>query len=81
MKKITSIKQLKDLIAKQENGLECFIALNGGIRSSKQIWFNGKKFEVYNFVDDTEQKLTEAELFTKSNIGEAIKKHALIMEE
>jgi len=74
MTKIKSIKHLKEL--SKGNDIECFISLNGGIRSSKDIYFNDKKFEIRNCIDDTQQELTEKELHTESNIGEAIDKGA-----
>lgn len=79
MDKILNMDQLK---AESKNGLDCFILLNGGLKSSKHIWYDveSNQFEVINFIDDTEVCLTEAELYTKSNIGEAIKKGALIKD-
>ena len=35
-RRIKTIQQIKEL-AKNENGLDCFILLNGGLRSSKHI--------------------------------------------
>lgn len=73
-KKISSVQQLKKLA--KENALDCFIALCGGaLRSSKNVyWASGDKyFSVINEIDDSEQILSEQELFTQSNIGEAIK--------
>lgn len=78
MDKITSIHQLKELSRGQN--LECFIALAGGlVRSSKVIFFDEEKdiFYVTNEIDDSEQELTDKELFTKSNVGNAILKGAL----
>jgi len=71
MDKILNMDQLK---AESKNGLDCFILLNGGLKSSKHIWYDVES------IDDTEVCLTEAELYTKSNIGEAIKKGALIKD-
>ena len=63
-------------------GLNCFIRLNGGIRSSKHIeWLpDDKKFEILNEVDGSWQSLTTEELFddTITHIGVAMKKGALI---
>lgn len=82
MRPIKDIKELKKLAAK-EDGIDCFILLNGNCKSSKHIKYDkeDKKFEVINFIDDTEQLLTEEELHTASNIGEALKKNALILED
>jgi len=77
MEKITSINQLKEE-ASAEDGVECFIQLMYGLRSSKCINYDGETFYVYNEINDTEDELTEEELFTESNVGEAIEKGALI---
>ena len=83
-RRITTIQQLKEL-AKNENGLDCFILLNGGLRSSKHIryWPDDNSFFVLNLIDGSEQELTEGQLLDRaySNVGEAMKKGALIMDE
>lgn len=81
MEKITTLKQLKQL-ASQEDGVDCFIALNGGIRSSKQIIYTKglrKPWYILNFIDDSTQELREDEIKdpTLTNIYEAIIKGAL----
>ncbi len=82
-KRIRTIEQLKEL-AKRESGLDCFILLNGGLRSSKHIRYypDDNSFYVLNLIDDSEQELTEAQILDSaySNIGEAIEKGALIMD-
>jgi hypothetical protein len=82
-KRIRNIEQLKKL-AKNENGLDCFIMLNGGLRSSKHIRYypDDNSFFVLNLIDDSEQELTESQILdgAYSNIGEAMKKGALIMD-
>lgn len=82
-KKIRNIEQLKEL-AKTENGLDCFILLNGGFRSSKYIRYfpGGNIFYIFNCIDDSEQELTENQILDNSftNIGEAMEKGALIMD-
>jgi len=79
--RIKTIAQLKDL---SEKGLECFILLNGGLRSSKFIRYNpdDNSFYVFNYIDDSEDVLTEAQILDKSfgNIAKAIEKGALIMD-
>ena len=77
MKKIKSIEQLKK---ESKNGADFFILLNYGLRSSKNVCFDGKEFEVYNEIDDTSQVLTEKQLFTKSNIGKAIEQGAFFKD-
>jgi len=75
-KKIKSVAHLKRLASRDE-ALDCFIALAGGlIRSSKNIFFDGELFIINNEIDGTGQKLTAAQLWTDSNIGEAIDKGA-----
>ncbi|MDD5134958.1 MAG: hypothetical protein PHP01_06060 [Phycisphaerae bacterium] len=80
-RRIKTIGQLKELA---KNGLECFILLNGGLRSSKYISYNpdGNKFYVFNYIDDSEQELTESQLLDSeyTNIGQAMEKGALIMD-
>ena len=82
-KRIRTIEQLKEL-AKDKNGLDCFILLNGGLRSSKHIrhWPDDNSFFMLNLIDDSEQELTESQILDSaySNIGEAMKKGALIMD-
>ena len=81
--RIRTIEQLKEL-ARDENGLDCFILLNGGLRSSKYIRYYpvDKKFYVLNFIDSSEQELTESQILDSAytNIGEAMSKGALIMD-
>jgi len=80
-RRVRTIDQLKDLA---KNGLDCFILLNGGLRSSKHIRFHpdDNSFYVSNLIDDSEQELTEAQILDGgySNIGEAMKKGALIRD-
>lgn len=76
-KLIRSISELKRLTS--TIGREGFILLNGNARSSKAVHYDGKKFIVFNFIDDTTQELTEKQLYTRSNIGEAIDKKAFYL--
>ncbi len=80
-RRIKTIEHLKELA---KNGLECFILLNGGLRSSKHIRYysDDNSFYVLNLIDDSEQELTEAQILDSgySNIGEAMKKGALIKD-
>lgn len=83
MKQTTQIKTIKQLktLAHQENGGDIFIVLNGGVRSSKHIrWVNHlNKFFILNYIDDSQQYLTEKQLNLKKHtlIGEALNKGAL----
>ena len=80
-KRIRTIEQLKELA---KNGLDCFILLNSGLRSSKHIRYypDDNSFYVLNLIDDSEQELTEDQILDSeySNIGEAMKKGALIKD-
>jgi hypothetical protein len=82
-KRIRTIKQLKEL-STADNGLGCYILLNGGLKSSKHIRYypDDNSFFVLNLIDDSEQELTEGQILdgAYSNIGEAMKKGALIMD-
>ena len=69
--RVTSVEQLNALLKKGEHE---FCISYGILRSSKGIWrTNGGRYQIHNEIDDTEQTLTAAELFTESNIGAAIK--------
>lgn len=76
-KKIKDIKQLKKRAS--ESPIEIFILLNFGLRSSKNISYNPKDdtWNIYNYIDDTEQTLKTEELATETNIMEALEKKAL----
>ncbi len=81
-RRITTIQQLKELA--KDDGQDCYILLNGGLRSSKHIRYfpDDNSFYVFNLIDDSEQELTEAQILDSgySNIGEAMKKGALIKD-
>jgi uncharacterized protein YaaR (DUF327 family) len=80
-RRIRKIEQLKELA---KDGLDCFILLNCGLRSSKHIRYypDDNSFYVLNLIDDSEQELTEAQILDSSytNISEAMKKGALIRD-
>jgi len=79
--RIESLEQLKELARK---GCDCFILLNGHLRSSKHIHYDedSKKFEIFNYIDDREQTLTEKQLMEKdyTNIGYAMTRGALFKD-
>ena len=80
MIKILSQEQLDELIYSSEDEdeiFECFIMLNGGLRSSKSITFDGNSYYIYNEIDDTEETIPHDKLMDSSPIGEAIKKGVL----
>lgn len=72
MQKLTTIDQLKSAC---EETSEFFVMLNSGIRSSKNISWDGETFYLIHEIDDSEEELTEAELMN-TIIGEAISKGA-----
>ena len=80
--RITCVQQLKKL-AQRDCGLDCFILLYAGLRSSKYIEYypDDKSFYILNFIDGSEQQLTENQILdsTFTNIGEAMKNGTLIM--
>lgn len=81
MQRINNTKQLDFLLEKLEQ-VDCFISLNGGIRSSKSIWKQEDGvYTVLNEIDDKEVNLTKDELFNgqKTLVGEAIKKGSLFI--
>jgi len=64
--------------------IECYIALQGGARSSKTIQLdcvrNGVPvYAVFNEIDDSKQLLKESELWTLSNVGEALDRGVLYL--
>jgi hypothetical protein len=75
VKHVKSVDELKRLSVKRTT---FYLALNYGLFSRKTIQWDGRVFHVHNHIDESSQKLTEAQLFTESNIGEAIEKKALI---
>lgn len=77
--KINSQKELDDLIKKVEGNypLECFVLLNFGIRSSKDISLNeNNDYHIYNEIDDSEETIVHSQLMN-TFIGEAISRGAL----
>lgn len=77
-KRIKNIKELKALIIKTDP-LECFISLNGGLRSSKEISYipKTKEFEIFQSITGTMDLYTEKEMLKETNIGKALKVGAL----
>ena len=79
---VNSLSQLKKLA---ENGADFYIALNGGLRSSKNITYvpGNNTFEIINEIDFSFEILTEEELFDRSytNVGYALENNALFAYE
>lgn len=77
--RISSQEELDNLLTKQKakHPLSCFVQLNFGLRSSKDISFddNGDYF-IYNLIDDSEETIEHDGLMS-SFIGEALDKGAL----
>ena len=75
--KIRSVAHLRRVLERlgDERG-DFYIFLKGGLRSGKNMAIQEGKFCINNEIDDSHQDLTEDELFTDSNIGEAITKGA-----
>lgn len=74
--KIDSQEKL-DKLLKKEDVIDCFVQLNFGLRSSKQISRNDKgDYCIYNEIDDSEEVIKHSQLM-KHFLGEAISKSAL----
>lgn len=69
---------MDELTKLAKDGLDCFIALGGGLRSSKHIEYNGTHFVIFNEIDGTFDRLYPEEVENDSNIGYAIKNNSLI---
>ena len=75
--KINSQEELDNLFKETDGPVECFVQLNFGIRSSKQISMDDNgDYWVYNEIDDSEENIKHSQLM-KTFIGEAISKGAL----
>ena len=78
---VRSIAHLKKLC---KNHHDFFIALNHGIKSSKDIEYDSKIncFYILNLIDGGYQQLTDRDLMNKdvTNIGTAIKKGAFYVQ-
>ena len=74
---VMSLMELADNDDNPDNGLDCFILLEGGGKSSKYITYDAttKFFHVWNLIDNNEQVLTFDEVYNSdnNNIGTAIK--------
>ena len=77
MTKINTIDELKKDCIKNNGCGEFFIMLNGGLKSSKTIYFeeDGDDFDVIHEIDFSEETLNDEEI-VNSFIGEAIVKGA-----
>lgn len=79
---IENIEQLNYLLDLKDQ-VDCFITLNGGMKSSKSIWYDKdtKQYTILNEIDDSEDVLTEEELFLedKTLIGAAMLTKNLVL--
>ena len=82
MIKIKSMQQLK---RESKQGAEFFMLLRFNLRSTKWIEWDAQNrvFDVINFIDGSEQTLTEKQLMDQgwTNIGHAINSGWLFKEE
>lgn len=79
---MTVIQTMRDLkrLASRKNGLEAFIVLNYGLRSSKHIWLRKGKWTVFNSIDDTtEENMSDTDLEKNTNVVRAMKLNSLVM--
>ena len=78
---MTQVKNLAELIDLcEQNKSEFFVMLRGGLRSSKNIYFDGREFEIINEIDFSSQNITIEEL-SASIIGKAMNAGALYCYE
>ena len=79
---VTSIEELKKY-ASADGGMDFYIALVGQGRSSKHISYDGEKFFVLNYIDESEQELSADEIMSDDfgNIGKAIRQNAFFVFE
>jgi hypothetical protein len=80
----TQVENLDHLKKLAENGTDFHIRLNGGFRSSKNIYYNSDNntFEISHYIDDTDEYITEQELIEgkTNNVYEALQLGALWMD-
>ena len=79
--KIKSVDHLKEVLSKDEEGKDFILQLNFGLRSSKRMTWDGEKFWILHYIDDTQEELTPKQLMKHTNIYEGIKKGAFWLEE
>ena len=54
------------------NGVHLFVRMNGRVRSSKFVSFNGRRFYIFNEIDGSEQRLAPQNLSAAGLLLEAI---------
>ena len=80
---IKNLEHLKEVLSEREDCAELVIKLNGGLRSTKVMSYDGETFYILNAIDDTEQELTETQLMDRhyTNVGYALQQGALFLED
>ncbi len=79
MQRIKNVKALRKSIADGQR--EFRLCLRYGVFSRKTISVRADgRFIIYNHIDDSVQSLTGRQLYTESNIGEAMGKGAFVAE-
>ncbi len=75
---IRNTRQLRQALARGR--YEFRLALQGGLFSRKTIALSPEgRFEVENHIDGSEQTLTGRQLYSRSNIGRAMKRGAFVV--
>jgi hypothetical protein len=71
------LDELRQRVAARHHDYAIMLA-GGAAISRKTIRLKTKRWEIANHIDGSRQRLTDEELWTESNIGEALDKHALL---
>lgn len=83
--KETIIKDLEELkqLASRDGGIDCYIKLSMGAKSSKHVDYDANKdvWYIFNEADGAYISCLPHELPKKTNILEALSKRALILEQ
>lgn len=77
--RIRNCRQLRQAI--KNGAIEFLLLLTGGACSRKLISLEeDNRFRVFNYIDDSTQTLTGKQLYTRSNIGRAMRQGTLVTE-
>jgi len=78
MKQIRNTRQLRQALARGHHDFA--LLLQWGLYSSKVIHALPRgRFVIFNFIDDSEQRLTARQLYSESNIGKAMRLGAFVV--
>ena len=80
MRHITSSRELRRAIAGGQREYRLHLNYGAFTRQNIDLLPDGR-FLVYNYIDDSFQKLSGRELYTMSNIGEAMRKRSFVCDE